>query len=37
MVDDADQEYKQLQKEEERTQSFSVFEPVTETAKDNEK
>lgn len=37
MVDDVDQEYKQLQDEEERTQSFNVFEPVTETAQGNKK
>lgn len=39
MVDDADQEYKQLQDEEERTQSFNVFEPMEEGTekKENEK
>jgi hypothetical protein len=34
MVDDVDAEYKQLQTEEERAQSFSVFEPTNEPGKE---
>jgi len=37
MVDDAEEEFKQLQDEEERAMSFSAFEPTTEPGKEGEK